>query len=173
MLTTKYKIAKFIAYGLLAALLCVLQNTPGLFVLWEVKPMLVAAFAVCVAFFERETAGGLFAIWCGFLCDLMSAYTFGFYMLSLFVLCVAVGLLTQGFMSRVSANAVLFTLVAMLMIQGVAFFFVFFIRSVPDSGGYFLRQMLPMSLYTAATALLLYYPTRWLHNYVQTLIDAA
>lgn len=173
MRTTKYKIAKFITYGTAAALLCVLQNTPGLFVLFGVKPMLVFSFSICAAIFERETAGGLFGLFGGLLCDIFSSYTFGFYALLLFLCCVLAGLVTQGYVRPVAINAMLLTFFGILFAQGSGFFFTIFIRGVPDSMRYFTGHLLPMCAYTAATALLFFFPTRAIHLYWQRKIDAA
>ncbi|MEG2073187.1 MAG: hypothetical protein RRY54_00310 [Angelakisella sp.] len=173
MITTKYKVAKFAVYGGVAVLLCILQNTPGLFVLWGTKPMPVAAFAICVAIFERETAGGLFAVFAGLCCDLFSVYAFGYYAMMLFFCCVTVGLLTQGFMRPVVANAMLFTLAAMLLAQWVGFFFTILIWVEEGAVHYFLTTQLPLCLYTALAAFPLYYLTRILHLYFEAKIDAA
>ena len=56
---TRYKVLKYLLYFLGGVFLCVLQNTPGLFVIAGVKPMLVAALAVAAAMFEGEFAGAL------------------------------------------------------------------------------------------------------------------
>lgn len=173
MLSTKYKVFKFIAYGIIAIVLCVLQNTPGLFVLWGIKPMLVVAFAVCVTLFEKETAGGLVGMFCGLLCDFFSSYTFGFYALALFVCCVLVGLLTQGYMRPVIFNAVLFTMLAITLIQWAGFFFTIFIWDEPGAMDYLWTRIMPMCFYTAATAPLFYYPVRALHLYFEGLIASA
>lgn len=173
MLSTKYKVAKFITYALAAVFLCVLQNTPGLFVIRNIKPMWAAAFAICVTLFEKETAGGLFGAFAGLLCDFFSSYTFGFYALGLFFFCVVVGLLTQGYMRPVAVNGMLFTLVSMGLIQWAGFFFTIYIWGTPDAGLYYLTRLLPMCVYTALTALLLFYPTRAIHRYWEQRIAAA
>lgn len=173
MVTTKYKVAKFIAYGVVAVLLCVLQNTPGLFVLWGIKPMPVVAFAICVAIFERETAGGLFAIFAGMCCDLFSVYAFGYYALLLFFCCVGVGLLTQGFMRPVAANAMLFTFLSMLLIQWIGFFFTILIWVSEGAAVYFFSVLFPLCIYTAVSAVPIYYLARVVHLYFEEKIEAA
>ncbi|MEG0942879.1 MAG: hypothetical protein RSD74_03370 [Angelakisella sp.] len=173
MVTTKYKIAKFFSYGVVATLLCVLQNTPGLFAIYGTKPMLVVSFAICVAIFERETAGGLFAVFAGLLCDLFSSYSFGYYALLLFFCCVAVGLLTQGFMRPVAVNAMLFTLVTMVFIQWVGFFFTILIWVEEGAAEYFFGRLLPFCIYTAVMAFPLYYLARVMHLYFEAKIEAA
>ncbi|MEG1874681.1 MAG: rod shape-determining protein MreD [Angelakisella sp.] len=173
MRTTKYKILKYATYALVAIFLCVLQNTPGLFAISGVKPMLVMSFAVCVTLFEKETAGGLFGAFAGMLCDLFGSYTFGFYTLLLFVGCVLVGLLTQSFMRPVLFNAVLFTLALGCFIQLVGFAFTMLLRSVPDAWQYYGRCLLPMCAYTAVTAAVFFYPASILYHYFEAKVLAA
>ena len=153
---TKYVIFKYGVYCLLAVFLCVMQNTPGLFVVCGVKPMPVAALSVIVAMMDGELAGGLFGAYAGFLCDLYGADKVGYTALMLFVCCVAVGLAVQTFMRPVALNCALFTFLSMLVIRGISFFFVIYIRGVEDAGLFFLTSVLPLCLYTAATGLLLY-----------------
>lgn len=173
MITTKYKIGKFLSYGMVTVLLCILQNTPGLFVLWGSKPMPVAAFAICVAIFERETAGGLFAVFAGLCCDLFSSYAFGYYAMMLFLCCVTVGLLTQGFMSSVAANAALFTFASMMLIQWTGFFFTILIWVEEGAAQYFFSVQFPLCVYTALSAFPLYYLTKIIHLYFEEKIEAA
>lgn len=170
MLSTKYKVGKYIGYCLAAILLCVLQNTPGLFVVLGIKPMPVIAFAICTAMFEKETAGGLLGAFCGLLCDMFSSYIFGFYALMLFFFCVLAGLLTQGYTRPVVFNAFIFTLVSAIAIQYVGFFFSMQIWSVQDAGFYFARRLLPLCLYTALSAILLFFPVRLMHRRFEQLI---
>ena len=69
---THYKLLKFALYLLIGFALCVMQNTPGLFVIGGTKPMLVAAFAAAVAMFEGEFAGAFAGAAGGMLCDVFS-----------------------------------------------------------------------------------------------------
>lgn len=173
MLSTKYKIAKFITYGILAIVLCVVQNTPGLLLLWGTKPMLVVSFAVCVTMFERETAGGLFGAFSGLLCDLFSPYTFGYYGLALFICCVLVGLLSQSYVTPMAVNALLLALATIFAIQWSGFFFTILIMDIPDSMRYFTGRILPLCAYTGVTAIPFYYLAGKLHRYFQRLIETA
>ena len=74
MLSTRYKAAKFAIYVLVLLALTVMQNTPGLFAIMNIKPMLAAAMAISVAMFEGELAGGFMGAFAGFCCDLFSSY---------------------------------------------------------------------------------------------------
>ena len=68
----RFVVMKFFLYALIAAALCVVQNTPELLVIAGTKPMLTAAFVVAVAMFEGEFAGALTGAFGGMLCDLFS-----------------------------------------------------------------------------------------------------
>ena len=120
MAKTRFVALKFAVYAAVALLLTVVQNTPGLLLIGSAKPMLTAAFAIAVAMFEGELAGAFAGAFGGFLCDLFSYYRFGYYALMLFICCLMVGLLVQGYMRPVVMNCCLFTFLAMLAAQGVA-----------------------------------------------------
>jgi len=164
---TRFVVLKFLFYACVAVLLAVLQNTPGLFVILGRKPMLVAAFAVAVAMFEGGFAGALAGAFGGMLCDLFSYYRSGYYALMLFLCCLAVGLLVQGFMRPVVMNCCLFTFAAMLLSQGVAFFFLFLIRGYEAPEIFFLLQILPLCAYTALTAAPAFFAVRRAHFWFQ------
>lgn len=59
---TKLMIAKYALYVLLMVILYVLQTDPNLFAIAGVKPVLVLPFAVCIAMFDSQLAGGLFGL---------------------------------------------------------------------------------------------------------------
>lgn len=164
---TRFVVLKFLFYACAAVALATLQNTPGLLVILGAKPMLVAAFAVAVAMFEGEFAGAFAGAFGGMLCDLFSYYRSGYYALMLFLCCFAVGLLVQGFMRPVVMNCCLFTFAAMLLSQGVAFFFLFLIRGYESPGVFFVFQILPLCLYTAATAAPAFFAVRQVHLWFQ------
>lgn len=163
----RFVVLKFLLYALLAVVLAVLQNTPGLFVILDTKPMLVAALAVAVAMFEGELAGAFAGAFGGILCDLFSYYRSGYYALMFFFCCLAVGLLVQGFMRPVVVNCFLFTFATMLISQSVAFFFLFLIRGYEGPEIFFVLQILPLCLYTAVTAIPAFFGVRWLHRRFQ------
>ena len=170
---TRFVVLKFLFYACVAVLLAVVQNTPGLLSIAGTKPMLVAAFAVAVAMFEGEFAGALAGAFGGMLCDLFSYYRSGYYALIFFGCCLGVGLLVQGFMRPVVMNCCLFTFLAMLAAQGVAFFFLFLIRGYEGTNILFLSRMLPLCIYTAAAAVPAFLAVRWLHQRFQRLIYPA
>ena len=70
--------AKYAAYAMILLVLYVLQTTPGLFVVYGAKPMLVVPAAIAIAMHEGELVGGLFGALAGLLCDMGSSMLFGF-----------------------------------------------------------------------------------------------
>ena len=164
---TRFVVLKFFLYGCIAVVLCTIQNTPDLLVAAGAKPMLTAAFVVAVAMFEGEFAGALTGAFGGMLCDFFSYYRFGYYALMFFLCCLAVGLLVQGYMRPVVMNCCLFVFAAMLLSQGVAFFFLFLIRGYPGTELLFLFRMLPMCGYTAVMAAPAFFAVRRAHLWFQ------
>ena len=152
---TRFVVLKFLFYACVAVLLAVVQNTPGLLSIAGTKPMLVAAFAVAVAMFEGAFAGARAGAFGGMLCDLFSYYRSGYYALIFFGCCLVV------------MNCCLFTLCAMLLSQGVAFFFLFLIRGYPGTELLFLFRMLPMCGYTAVMAAPAFFAVRRAHLWFQ------
>ena len=173
MLSTRYKIGKFALYVVVLLVLTTLQNTPGLFAICGIKPMLAAAMAISIAMFEGELAGGLMGAFAGFCCDLFSSYSFVYYTQTLFFFSVTIGLLVQSYMRPVVANAVLFTFISMAVIQWIGFFFSFLLWGYEGAGRYYLYRLLPMCLYTAVAAAPLYYLTRFIYGTFQKKILAA
>lgn len=170
---TRFVVLKFLLYGCIAVALCTIQNTPGLLVAAGTKPMLTAAFVVAVAMFEGEFAGALTGAFGGMLCDFFSYYRFGYYALMFFLCCLAVGLLVQGYMRPVVMNCCLFVFAAMLLSQGVAFFFVFLIRGYESPEILFTLGILPLCFYTALAGIPAFYGVRALHQWLQKKIEPA
>ena len=169
----RFVVMKFLLYACIAILLCVIQNTPELLVIGGAKRMLTAAFVVAVAMFEGELAGALMGAFGGMLCDLFSYYRFGYYAVMLFLCCLMVGLLVQGYMRPVVLNCCLFIFGAMLVSQGVAFFFLFLIRGYEGPEVLFLLGMLPLCFYTALMGIPAFYGVQAMHLWFQKKIAPA
>lgn len=165
----KHPILKYGLYALLAIVLCIVQNTPGFFMLWGYKPMLLVAMSVVIAIFEGELAGGLFGAFAGFLCDLYGGEKVGYTALMLFLCCVLVGLSVQTFMHPSAVNSVLFTFLTMIIIRSVSFFFVIVLPGHNGAGRFFFFEILPIAGYSAIVALLFYIPMRRLHQSLTSL----
>lgn len=168
-----YVIVKYLLYAAIAGVLCVIQNTPDLLVIGGTKPMLTAAFVIAVTMFEGEFTGALAGAFGGMLCDFFSYYRFGYYALMFFLCCMVVGLLVQGYMRPVVHNCCFFVFAAMLLSQGVAFFFVFMIRGYEGPEVLFTWSILPLCVYTAVMGIPAFYGVRALYWWFQKRIEPA
>ena len=173
MVTTKYCVGKHACYALLGILLAVLQNTPGFLVVFDTKSLLVFALAIAVAVTEKETVGSLFGIFFGVLCDLFSSYTFGFYSLALFIACMFVGILSKGYIRPIITNCFIFTLLLMILVQWVGFFFSILIWESGNLYGFFISNYVTLSVYTAITSLPIFYVVQKIHFWFQKRINMA
>ena len=73
----KIMVVKYVTYSLLILVLYVLQSTPQLFSIAGIKPVLVFPFAVAVAMFDKQLAGGLFGLFAGIPVDFISGHLYG------------------------------------------------------------------------------------------------
>ena len=96
----KIMVVKYVTYSLLMLVLYVLQSTPQLFSIAGIKPVLVFPFAVAVAMFDKQLAGGLFGLFAGILCDTSSNVLFGFQSILYLVICRAASCLFHAAFGR-------------------------------------------------------------------------
>lgn len=153
---TKILVQKYGLYGLILLVLYLLQNTPGLFAIGQVKPVLVIPFVVCVAMLEGELVGGLLGVAAGLLCDTGSSLLFGINSLIFMSACVAIGLLVIYYMQPSLINSMLFTGVLILVRQLFEYFFYYLMWGYENSSIVLVNSMLPTVIYTLAVTPLFY-----------------
>jgi len=163
--------AKFAAYVLVLLVLYVLQTTPGLFAIFGVKPMLVVPAAIAIAMYEGEFVGGLFGAFAGLLCDMGSSMLFGFNGLFTAFFCVLAGLAVANLMHCNAWNATGYVAVAMLVTRSAEFFFGYAMWGYDYVGMIFVRQTLPLIVYTALVTPLMFWLVRALHMRARRAID--
>lgn len=173
MVTTKYYIGKYASYCGIGFLFMLLQNIPAFATIPAIKPMLVFALAVVVAVIEKETIGSVFAIYCGFICDMFSDYSFGYYALFLYILCMGIGILCRGFVRPSAINSAFFTFISMVIVQWLAFFFTVFIVIDGATYQFFITHFLPLCIYTTIYSLPIFMLIDKIWVYFQKKIDLA
>jgi len=144
--------AKYLVYIILLTLLYVLQTTPGLFVIFGAKPMLVVPAAIAIAMCEGEFVGGWYGAFAGLLCDIGGSMLFGFNGLLLTFFCVGAGLLVAHLMHCNFWNAMLFTLIAIGAIGSLEFLFGYGMWRLPYVWMIYVYRFLPMIAYTTVVA---------------------
>ena len=169
---TKIIIAKYLLYCVLMLLLYVLQSDPNLFWIAGTKPVLVLPFAVCIAMFDQQLAGGLFGLLAGILCDTSSSMLFGFQSILYLVICTAVGLLVVYFMQPSVANSLIFVgcgFAARLLLE---YFFYYAMWGYANTHLILLDNMLPNLIYTLVLTPVFYLLVRRMHRFFETKLEA-
>ena len=75
--TFRLMLSKNLIYTLLVLLCYVVQETPGLASLWDIRPTIVIGAVVAIAMIEGEFSGALFGLLGGILCDTAAFHLFG------------------------------------------------------------------------------------------------
>ncbi len=152
----RLKLIKYILYVLITVLLYCLQMTPLLLDVLGVKPMLVFAFALCIAMFEGSLAGGIFGFISGILCDFGSDMMFGANALMCFLCCVGAALLTIHLIRRTVWTALLTVTVAMTLRAFAEYYLLYGMWSYAGAGAVFTERLLPVAVYSVVFTLLFY-----------------
>ncbi len=157
-----YKFYKILCYVLVAVLLYTLQNTHFILSINGTKPMLLIPFIIAIAMFESLTFTAAFSVFVGFLCDIMSFYTYGYYAMVLIIICGTINILSQTYVKPTPINAIIVTAIIIILIQTLAFFFAFGIKDISNSSIIYKKHILPMCYYTIITSLPLYYAVKYI-----------
>lgn len=163
----KIMVVKYVTYSLLMLVLYVIQTDPQLFSISGIKPVLVLPFAISVAMFDRQLAGGLFGLFAGILCDTSSNVLFGFQSILYLVICTAVGLLVVYFMQPSVINSLIFTGCGLGVRLFLEYFFYYVMWGYENSHLILLSRMIPLLLYTLAITPFLFLAARKLHEYFE------
>ena len=139
---------RYVVYAILFLTLYVLQNTPSLFSVYGVKPILLIPAAVVFAMYEGEFVGGVFGALAGMLCDLGGFFLFGFDAILTLVFSAVSGLLTIYLLRRNLRNAFMMVFVSMLILCCLTYFFMYHIWQYEDVASIFWDSTLWVILYS-------------------------
>lgn len=163
----KITVIKYVTYSVLMMLLYVLQTDPYLLKIASFKPVLVFPFAVCVAMFDSQLAGGLFGMFAGILCDTSSAALFGFQSILYLAICVAVSLIVVYFMQPSAVNSLIFVGSGFAVRLFLEYFFYYLMWGYENHSVILMQNQLPVLLYTLAVTPLIFCFTRKLHRFFE------
>lgn len=133
--------------------------------------MLVLPFAVCIAMFDSQLAGGLFGLLAGILCDTSSNVLFGFQSILYLLICTAVGLLVVYFMQPSVTNSLIFVGCGFAGRLLLEYFFYYAMWGYDNAYLILLQRMLPNLLYTLALTPLWFLLVRRLHRFFQEKLE--
>lgn len=139
---------RYVVYAALFLTLYVLQNTPSLFSVYGVKPILLIPAAVVFAMYEGEFVGGVFGALAGMLCDLGGSFLFGFDAILTLIFSAVSGLLTIYLLRRNLRNAFMMVFVSMLIRCCLTYFFMYHIWQYEDVVSIFWDSTLWVILYS-------------------------
>lgn len=140
---------RYVVYTMVFLLLYVLQNTPSLFSVFGIKPILLIPAAVVFAMYEGEFAGGIFGALAGLFCDMSGFLLFGFDAILALVFSVMSGLLTIYLLGRNLRNAFIMVFVAMAIRCCLTYFFMYHIWQYEDAVSVFRDKTLWVILYSS------------------------
>lgn len=165
----KYRVFRYIAYGLEILILYVVQGTP--FLTPEIcggRPVLLIPAALTIAFFEDEITAMYFGLACGVLLDLGTGGNPGFYTVTLALSAFVIGSVFRDYMVVNFLNALAFCAAFSGGLIALHFLF-FYIFAGKDGGGYyFVNHYISRIVYTVALSPLFYFLNKSLFRGLNT-----
>lgn len=161
--TKRLFIIKNMIYTLAVLLAYVLQETPALFEIRGVRPVLVISAVTVIAMLEGEFSGGLFGLLGGILCDISAAHISGVAALFFLVLGCTCGLLVIYLIQPNIKTAFLLSGGFTLIYGLAAHYLIYGLWGYEGASRLLLFKTLPCAVYTAAAGALLFIPARRLH----------
>ncbi len=155
---------KWTLYTAVLLLSYTLGQNPYLFAVWGLRPVLIIPVAVCVAMFEHEFSGGVFAAVAGILWGCSSDAVFGYYAILLLVVGVTTGLICSYAMSPTLFTSLLLAGGFSLIIGLLDFFFFYVLWDYSELLQFLVTRILPTIGLTAISVVPYYYITRLIHN---------
>lgn len=159
----KNQIKKWLWYVLLLLVCYVLQTTPGLFVLFGVKPVLIVPLAIAIGVYEGEISAAAIGAVAGLLWDLSAGRIAGLYGLILCVICTVCCMTCLHFLRPTIVNITVLSGLSMVLASGLDFFFTYFLF-YQNTIHILVYQILPTCLYTTLVAPLLIVLVRLIHK---------
>ena len=169
--TKRLIVIKNLIYTLSVLLAFILQETPVLFEIREVRPVLVIAVVTVIAMFEGEFAGGLFGLLGGLLCDTAAAHIFGVASIFFLVLGCGCGLLVIYLIQPNRKTAFLLAFGFALIYGLASHYLIYGLWGYEGASQLIVAKTLPSALYTALAAALLLWPARKFHEYFEEALE--
>lgn len=165
MKSLKYQtVLKHIIYSLCILVLYLMQTTPSLFKIFGNKPLFVIPYAVILAMYEGEFAGGIYGAVAGLLCDMSSRLLFGFNGFIISFLCIGTALLIIYYVHLSLKGAFLFVFLIMLIRGSLESLFAFGMWGYDNSWKLFFLNTLPVIFYSTALVPPYYFLIRKIYN---------
>lgn len=158
---------KWLCYVLLVFFASILQGTPGLFVLFSVKPVLILPVCVAVSALEGEYEGAFLGAFGGLLWDLSAGRIAGFFAILTAITCYYTGYLFKMYFRETRANIMLLNAGAITVIFMADFLFSYLLQDIPGVVNILIFQIFPTILYTALVSPILFRVVRKIHRKIK------
>lgn len=156
----RFKILRYILYGIELLVLFILQGTPNLVPgLFGGRPNLLLPAVLTIAMFEPRNPALIFGAVGGLLTDISGGVT-GFFAIVLTLLCYFTSHLTNEIIRTSFLTAVLITLIAIPSVFGLHFLFFYVFQGYGETGYFFMNHYIPRIIYTVAIMPILYFINR-------------
>ncbi len=159
--------AKWLCYILLVFFASILQGTPGLFVLFSIKPVLILPVCVAVSALEGEYEGAFLGAFGGLLWDLSAGRVAGFFAILTAVTCYYTGYLFKMYFTENRANIMLLNGGAITVIFMADFLFSYLLQDIPGVGDILVFRIFPTIIYTALISPIPFRLVRRIHRKIK------
>ncbi len=157
----RFKILRYILYGIELLVLFVLQGTPNLVPeLYGGRPNLLLPAVLTIAMFEPKLPALFFGAAGGLLTDIGGGEVIGFFAIIATVLCYFTSYLTSDIIRTSLLTAMLITLIAVPVTLGLHFLFFYVFKGYGEIVYFFVNHYLSRILYTIAAMPIIYFINR-------------
>lgn len=156
---------RFFGYALLLIIFYVLQGSP--FIIPEIfggRPLILAAFALCIASFENTLPSVIFGALCGVLTDISLDGSIGYFAFALTIVCYVENFVFSRYFVPSFVTVTVFSFVSVLAVM-LVYYLLFVLLSGLDSGCVlFVRHYISRIIYTFVVTIPLYFLTAFLNK---------
>ncbi len=170
--TLRLFILKNIIYTILVLICYILQETPRLLVIGNVRPVLVISVIAAIAMVEGEFAGGLFGLLGGVLCDTAAFHIFGVAPIFFLILGCSCGLLVIYLIQPNVKTAFLLCGGFALVYGVIAHYLIYGLWGYAGANRLLIVKTLPSAVYTALFGMAAFLLVRWISaRFEEKLLD--
>lgn len=155
---------KHLVYTVLVLICYILQETPRLLAIGNVRPILVISVVTAIAMIEGEFAGGLFGLFGGVLCDTAAFHIFGVAPIFFLILGCSCGLLVIYLIQPNVKTAFLLCGGFALIYGVIAHYLIYGIWGYVGANRLLIFKTFPVAVYTAIFGMVVFLLVRWIHD---------
>lgn len=154
----KYYFNKWVSYGALLIVIFVINTTIIDWIkIFSIKPNLIIALVVCVAIFENYLTGGIFGLFAGYFCDVLSSKVIGPGVIGLLVCGFAIGYLCRMVLQKSLINALWLTAFSSIVYNTILYFTMYARLNLYEVFIAFFNIIIPEAVYTTLFVFLFYF----------------